>query len=1198
MSFYDLGKYDNTHNSLRGNCPSFKDLLDDMTVTRNELKKFNDSILELDQEFEKCISEYVDIENELNDNFFNLDKDEYDNWENEEQMDFEQKDVSDNTVDDTEEVLDESNNQQIEINKKISEITGSIEKLIFEIDKKISAEISIVNAIKEENKNLKKLLDDQIVNKNNLEEVTKLNDDLVKFNQIKCALSNEIYNYEDNNSIRKLKGICEEIKKKAHQYKLNNFWSGVASSVISKVKNLEKQINTNADKFSSRINKVNNLLATVNEEIKDRNEKIKLVNDIQNRGLKIAKNLNDIKNQVEKDTEIKLVDFISGKWTGKSWELSIADSKDLVRPIVNTRRKKNLECNSLINKIDETQPELDDLSIENYNKTHIFPKVISVGKMYYESSSPYFQIEAPVLIDVPSKRPLLVQKASHIAPILLRLAWSMPQGKIEIIAIDHEKSGENIQLVNDLSDISGLLTIVTEAEGLKPVLESLDKYMGKMSTQYFKGRITSWAEYNEKNLNRPLPCKVVAICSLAGFDSWTDNTAKLQKLMENGFRHGIIVILTQDALSMASDKIQSKLKDFAWQFIDKSDLSNKLGSLKYEYTPLEMPDNASDKMKSLCSYVEELKKQSVKAFKDLFRNVPMWKESSAKGLKAPIGWDSKEQRPVYFKLDVEGEEDGTAVHALVGGRTGSGKSVLLHTLIMSLAHVYSPDDLQFYLFDFKDGVEFNKYSNGQGTIWLPHVQMVSVQNDPRYALELFTHLVDVELPSRNEIFKKSGSAKIDDYVKKGGKMPRLVVIVDEFQELFGGSDSEDTENIGGQITEKLAAICAKGRSVGIHLIIATQSMANAYKTMKGKAGFILQQIGLRLALSGNGEEGILADNNKEASKIIAKKQCIINTNAGINGHNVVFDFPFSSPNSPDGEIYKKNIEEATSKGIYQLSRKIFNGTTLPTSPDSYVIKNIIKQSIEVIGADLGMNLGVLPDFSATPFVVPLISSFPGENLLIGAEDEGELIGGISPKDAWEGISASIINSIKSTEDSAIFYYNPHPLSKLSPNNLPSTSLKANKDTTENDLLNLIKKFVQMPQEKKVFVVENFHLAKFLHPSKQNNLFGNPFGAPQDENKEVTARSIFLSALDDTGSNIPFSVVLITKNVKTTCEKILGRNLLEAFTKRIAFNISGDTLRTMIPSSNYEQQKGPRRIWYEDTRTSSFKSFVPYSKTKD
>lgn len=1193
MSFYDLGKYDQEINIIRENSPSLKDLLDDMCSTRNNLKTFNDVIENIDYEFKKALSEIEDIEKELEKYSFDNNEGDYDNGKKEYEMDFNNNDITEGNLNDSEDELDEEDNQQIELNKKISEVTGSIEKLIFEIDKKISAEISIVNAIKEENKNLKKLLDDQIVNKSNLEEVTKLNDDLVKFNQIKCALSNEIYNYEDNNSIRKLKGICEEIKKKAHQYKLNNFWSGAASSVISKVKKIEKQINTNADKFSSRINKVNNLLATANAEIDDRNKKIKLVNDIQNRGLKIAKNLNDIKNQVEKDTEIKLVDFISGRWTGKSWVLSIADSKDLVRPIVNTRRKKNLECNSLINKIDETQPELDDLSIENYNKTHIFPKVISVGKMYYESSSPYVQIETSVLIDVPSKRPLLVQKASHIAPILLRLAWSMPQGKIEIIAIDHEKSGENIQLVNDLSDISGLLTIVTEADGLKTVLESLDKYMGNMSTQYFKGGITSWAEYNEKNLNRPLPCKVVAICSLAGFDSWTDNTVKLQKLMENGFRHGIFVILTQDALSMASDKIQSKLKDFAWQFIDKSDLSNKLGSLKYEYTPLEMPDNASDKMKSLCSYIEELKKQSVKAFKDLFRNVPMWKESSAKGLKAPIGWDSKEQRPVYFKLDVDGDSDGTAVHALVGGRTGSGKSVLLHTLIMSLAHVYSPDDLQFYLFDFKDGVEFNKYSNGQGTIWMPHVQMVSVQNDPRYALELFTHLVDVELPSRNEIFKKSGSAKIDDYVKKGGKMPRLVVIVDEFQELFVGSGIED---IGDQITEKLEAICKKGRSVGIHLIIATQSMANAYKTMKGSAAGILQQIGLRLALNGNGEEGILADNNKEASKIIAKKQCIINTNAGINGHNVVFDFPFSSPNSPDGEIYKKKIEEATCKGKYQLSTKIFNGTTLPTSPVPQVIKNTIQQSIEAIGADFGLNLGVLPDFSATPFVVPFMNNFPGEHLLIGAEDAGDLMGGISPKEAWEGICASIVNSIKLTEGSAIFYYNP--VSKIFPNNLPSTSLKANKDTTEDELLNLLKKFVQLPQKNKVLVVENFHFARLLHPVKQNNIFGNPFGAPQDENKEVTARSIFLSALEDFGSNIPFSVVVLTKLVKSTCEKILGRNLLEAFTKRIAFNISGDTLKTMILSSTYQQQNGPRRIWYEDTRTSSVSSFIPYAKTKD
>jgi HSP90 family molecular chaperone len=68
---------------------------------------------------------------------------------------------------------------------------------------------------------------------------------------------------------------------------------------------------------------------------------------------------------------------------------------------------------------------------------------------------------------------------------------------------------------------------------------------------------------------------------------------------------------------------------------------------------------------------------------------------------------------------------GTSQHALIAGKTGSGKSTLLHALITNLALWYSPDEVEFYLVDFKKGVEFKTYATHR----LPHARVVAVESD-------------------------------------------------------------------------------------------------------------------------------------------------------------------------------------------------------------------------------------------------------------------------------------------------------------------------------------------------------------------------------------------------------------------------------------------------------------------------------------
>ncbi len=166
----------------------------------------------------------------------------------------------------------------------------------------------------------------------------------------------------------------------------------------------------------------------------------------------------------------------------------------------------------------------------------------------------------------------------------------------------------------------------------------------------------------------------------------------------------------------------------------------------------------------------------------------------------------------HFKLDEE-----THTHAFVLGKTGSGKSVFLHTLLHQAMLKYSPQTLQFYLMDFKiGGVELNRYRN------YPHVRaLMADQGDLKVMLEILRDLERL-MAERGRALREAGCTKLKDYnAKHSGKpMPRLVLLVDECQELF----KEGRSGMQGEIDQIVTKIAKQGRSQGVHIIFATQTL--------------------------------------------------------------------------------------------------------------------------------------------------------------------------------------------------------------------------------------------------------------------------------------------------------------------------------------------------------------------------------------
>lgn len=178
------------------------------------------------------------------------------------------------------------------------------------------------------------------------------------------------------------------------------------------------------------------------------------------------------------------------------------------------------------------------------------------------------------------------------------------------------------------------------------------------------------------------------------------------------------------------------------------------------------------------------------------------------------------KKPLTFALgkDIDGTtyccDLASMPHLLVAGSTGSGKSVCLNALIVSLLYRTSPEDLRLILVDPKR-VEFPVFNN------LPHLLMPKAITEPKKAINAFDWLIN-EMERRYTLFQECYVRNIGEYnaqpevvAKKMPKLPFIVLIVDEFADLVLTTNRKELE-------EKIMRITQKARAAGIHVILATQ----------------------------------------------------------------------------------------------------------------------------------------------------------------------------------------------------------------------------------------------------------------------------------------------------------------------------------------------------------------------------------------
>ncbi|WP_187844039.1 FtsK/SpoIIIE domain-containing protein [Helicobacter pylori] len=542
-----------------------------------------------------------------------------------------------------------------------------------------------------------------------------------------------------------------------------------------------------------------------------------------------------------------------------------------------------------------------------FNETHAYPKFLSCGLLHVRGKNgANMEFLLPKVYPFPPKSLYIEHEkdGQFLREMLMRLLSSTPLVQLEVILIDALSLGGifNLarRLLNKDNDFIYQQRILTESKEIEEALKHLYEYL-KVNLQEKLAGFRDFAHYNEKE--DPLPLKALF---LSGIDALSkDALYYLEKIMRFGSKNGVLSFVNLE--SEKNNQSAEDLKKHAEFFRDTTSFER----LKYLNVEVindhgiqsqHMQDFA-DKIKAYYKQKKEVKRE----LKDLQKDEKFWTESSQFKVSVPVGWDIN-HKEVCFEI---GEAQN---HTLICDHSGSGKSNFLHVLIQNLAFYYAPNEVQLFLLDYKEGVEFNAYVADTP---LEHARLVSVASSISYGITFLKWLCD-EMQKRAELFKQFNVKDLSDY-RKHDEMPRLIVVIDEFQVLFSDNSTKAVEG-------HLNTLLKKGRSYGVHLVLATQTMRGTDINPSFKA-----QIANRIALPMDAEDSssVLGD---DAACELVRPEGIFNNNGG----NRKYHTKMSIPKAPDDfkPFIKKIHEEFNQRNLAPIDRKIYNGETPLKMPNT------------------------------------------------------------------------------------------------------------------------------------------------------------------------------------------------------------------------------------------------------------------------
>ena len=591
---------------------------------------------------------------------------------------------------------------------------------------------------------------------------------------------------------------------------------------------------------------------------------------------------------------------------------------------------------------------------------------------------------------------------SAMRSLAMQLLMSNPLKKTRFTFFSPSDSGDAFAMFSRLASADERIIdtrVWCNEKDIEEHLSAIQRRAEEINLNYLQGNFDSLLEYNEKAGKNAEPLQFLFVVDFPR--NFTENALKyLEGIMSNGPKNGIYTILAghDNELNGSSDindaKFAAILKRICGGLSNYSCTAKKQLSpfcadgKRLPFEPALLPENKEEvdqTMNILCegiAHTPEIVVDYDDISENLTRKPERWFQfSDWDGLEIPFALTGANKA---LTLDLASDPLNPCFHTLIGGQIGSGKSVLLHTIISNVLMRYSPEDVQMYLMDFKDGVEFKIYADYS----LQNFRAVSIETEPEFGLAVLRHLSQ-EMSERSKRFREENVETIGSYrrslAQKGiihHHMPRILLIIDEYQSLLGDpSDPVHTE--AAQLIKEFAT---KGRAFGIYMIMATQDTMNA----KALPAEVYNQFSNRIALKSNPASAeLILPGNPACEKVVSFNpgQAIFNSMLGDKDHNVSCRIAYL------GDAERRNLLAR----IQMAQNEMFSGSVSGIPPrlllsgvqdDPFSPLNRFARTGEaVFDMELGYRLFMGEALAMVNNFQPVLSCARGQNLLLLGNDQ-------------------------------------------------------------------------------------------------------------------------------------------------------------------------------------------------------------------
>lgn len=839
-----------------------------------------------------------------------------------------------------------------------------------------------------------------------------------------------------------------------------------------------------------------------------------------------------------------------------------------------------------------------------------------------EFSEEMFVAKTPALVHFLGGRPLIFSayaSADNTAAIaalqscLLRLLAGLPPGKVRFLFIDPVGLGENCAPFMQLADYDEELIhsrAWSESRHIEARLVELSDHIQTVIQKFLRTDFPDISAYNAQAGEMAEPYQVLVIFDFPQNFS-LEMARRLVTIAQSGPRCGIYpLLILNESLPLprdfAVDEFKNlfhtvrftlgRVKDSAPVFdqcllvpdkLPAPALLNRIlsetGKRAREGKKVEVPfDQMLSRFARQLALIPE-DYPGVKTAVDFADPSTWWKASSSPNLTALLGPSGA--RKIQC-LDL-GKSNSTNHNVLIAGRVGSGKTTLLHVLISSLALLYSPAEIELYLIDFKKGVGFKPYAAYQ----LPHARVVAIESEREFGNSVLQKL-DQELRRRGDLFRQAQVAAIADYRKVTGKvLPRILLLVDEFQEFFSEEDQLSLQ--AAQILDRLAR---QGRAFGMHMVLGSQTLAGTSRLPSSMLG----QIAVRIALQCSEADSrlILADDNPAARLLSRPGEAIYNTADGLLEGNNLFQVAWLADDMRDRLIQRLH-NHALKTGFQPAEpATVFEGSAPADVSQNRPFKDTLTRFRSGQAAApsnkppqtwLGETIAILP---------PLAVSFPrqsGRNLLLmGIQEE-----------AIMGLFANILPALlatawESTQEystiSLLNFVNPELEISQSFERIAGkypASIKKGSRREIGPIISELYQEVQLRiQSEKPFTRPLFLMVFGLQRARDLRPESNDIFAPALGREQALPLSRQLTAILRDGPEVGIFTIAWCDTL-ANFNRTLERGLLREFSQRVVFQVSPDDSASLVDSHAAARLGENRALYYDEDKGASIK-FRPYT----